>query len=529
MTNSIEEFENADVIFIIGSNTTETHPVIATFMKRAKNRGAKLIVADPRKIEMAQNADVYMQLESGTNVALINAMMNVIINEDLYDKDFIEERCENFEELFELIKDFTPEKAEEITKVPADLIREAARLYAKGPKSSIAYTMGIAQHSNGTDNVFSLSNLALLCGMVGKESTGVNPLRGQNNVQGSCDMGALPDGFPGYQKIDVKANVEKFEKAWGVPLSDRRGLTVSDMMEKAYNSELKCLYVMGENPMVSDPDLNHVKKALSNLDFLVVQDIFLTETAALADVVLPASSFAEKDGTFTNTERRVQLIRKAVPNQGNSKADLDIILELMDKFGYHNAARNAEEVMDEISKVVPQYKGINYKKIVELEGVQWPCPSEDHPGTKYLYKDGFAIGKAKFKAVNYNPPNETPDEEYPFVLNTGRVLYHYHTMTMTDKTEGLMKIASSGYVEMNPKSADKLGIVDGERVKLKSRRGETFAKVRILNSIAEGNLFVPFHFKDTLVNLLTNSAYDKMTKEPELKVCAVRLEKVINA
>lgn len=526
MTNSISEIDNADMIFVIGTNTTENHPVIGSKIKQAVRRGAKLVVADPREIELKKYADVYLQIKPGTNVALLNGMMNVIIEEGLQDSEFIAERTENYEELKEVVKDYTPEKVEEITGVSADLIREAARLYAKGGNSMLFYAMGVTQHSTGTQHVYSTANLAMLCGMLGRASVGVNPLRGQNNVQGACDMGCLPNVFTGYQKVTDKAIVEKFEKAWGAKLSDRVGLTVSEMMEAAGDGRVKAMYIMGENPMVSDPDLNHVEKALENLDFLVVQDIFLTETAELADVVLPAASFAEKDGTFTNTERRVQRIRKAIEPVGESKADWEIIMKIMNLMGYDKTYCCPAEIMEEITEVTPSYAGIDYKRLEELGSLQWPCPTKDHPGTPYLHKDKFARGKGLFKPVHYVPPKELPDEKYPLLLTTGRVLYHYHTRTMTKRVKGLEALVPESYIEVNPHTARRLGINDGDMVRVTSRRGTVKVKAKVTDMVEDGVVFMPFHFAEGAANKLTNPVFDEIAKIPELKVCAVRVERV---
>ncbi|SHE80116.1 formate dehydrogenase subunit alpha [Caloramator proteoclasticus] len=523
MTNSIGELEKADCIFIIGSNTTETHPVTATYIKRAKLNGAKIIVADPREIELTKGADVFMQLKPGTNVALLNAMMNVIIEEGLEDKKFIEERCENFEELVEIVKQYTPEKVEEITGVKAELIKEAARLYAMSEKSSIVYSMGITQHSSGVEHVYSVANLAMLCGKIGKEGCGVNPLRGQNNVQGACDMGCLPDVFPGYQKVFVKENLEKFEGAWGVKLSDKVGLTVPEVFKAAHDGKVKALYIMGENPMVSDPDIKHVEEALNSLEFLVVQDIFLTDTAKLADVVLPAASFAEKDGTFTNSERRVQRVRRAINSVGEAREDWRIIKELMIRLGYECSLNSSKDVMEEISKLTPQYRGIDYERIEE-KGLQWPVLDKNHSGTPILHVEKFARGKGLFKPAHYKAAAETPDSEYPLILTTGRVLYHYHTMTMTGKNEGLMNIVGEPFVEINPMNASKLGIKDGEMVEVTSRRGSVKVRAKVTERIEEDVVFMPFHFKEA--NTLTNTALDEVTKEPELKVCTVRINRL---
>lgn len=524
MTNGINEIIDADTIFIIGSNTTENHPVMGAKIKQALRKGAKLIVAEPREIELAKDADVFLQIKPGTNVALLNAMMNVILEEGLQDKEYIAERTENFEELEKVVKGYTPEKAAKICGVKAEDIRAAARLYASVDKASIIYCMGITQHSNGVNNVMSVSNLAMLCGNLGKESTGVNPLRGQNNVQGACDMGALPNVFTGYQPVTKPEALEKFEKAWGAKLSSKPGLTVPEMMEKAGHGEIKMLYIMGENPMVSDPDTNHVKHSLEHTDFLVVQDIFMTETAELADVVLPAAVFAEKDGTFSNTERRVQRVRKAVEPAGNAKADWTILAELMNRMGYAKRYRNASQIMDEIAALTPSYGGINYERLEE-KGIQWPCPTLEHPGTGFLHSGTFSRGKGLFKGIEHKDPVETPDSEYPFILTTGRVLYHYHTRTMTRRVKGLEKKVPESYMEINPKSAAKLGVKDGEVVKVSSRRGSIGVKARITDVVEEGVVFIPFHFAEASANVLTNGALDPTCKTPELKVCAVAINR----
>lgn len=525
MTNSIEEILSTDAMFVIGSNTTENHPIIGTKMKQAVKNGAKLIVADPRRIELADYADVFLQLKPGTNIALLNGMMNVIIEKRLYDKEYINDRCENFEELVNVVKEYTPERAAEICGVNAEDIIKAATIYGEAEKAGIYYTMGITQHTTGTSAVMSVSNLALLCGNVGKESAGVNPLRGQNNVQGACDMGGLPGDLPGYQKVFKPEVIEKFEKAWDVKLSPKAGLTIPEIFNGAHDGSIKFLYIMGENPMVSDPDLNHVKAALEHVDFLVVQDIFMTETSEFADVILPAASFAEKDGTFTNTERRVQRVRCAIEPVGESKADWQILMELMNYLGYEKKYSHPSKIMDEIASLTPSYGGITYEKIDE-NGIQWPCPDINHPGTKYLHKDKIARGKGLFMPAEYVESAEMPDREYPFVFTTGRILYHYHTRTMTGRVEGINKIAPSSYVEINETDASRLGINNGDRVKLTSRRGQIETTARITEIIDENVLFMPFHYSDGAANYLTNSATDPIAKISELKVAAVRIEKV---
>jgi formate dehydrogenase alpha subunit len=525
MTNSIAEIGDADVMFVIGSNTTENHPVIATKMKQAKAKGAKLIVADPRKIELAKYADVFLRIKPGTNIALLNAMMNVIIEEGLQDREYIEERTENYEALESLVKEYTPEKAAEVCGVNADDIRKAARIYAEGDRAGLFYTMGITQHTTGTQGVMSVSNLALLCGNIGKASAGVNPLRGQNNVQGACDMGGLPSDLTGYQKVAKPEVIEKFEKAWGVDLPKKVGLTIPEMLDGASHGTMKFLYIMGENPMVSDPDITHITHAFEHLDFMVVQDIFMTETAQMADVVLPAASFAEKDGTFSNTERRVQRVRKAIEPVGEAKADWEIIADLMNRLGYKTEYFHPSEIMDEIASVTPSYAGISYDRIEE-EGIQWPCPTKSHPGVKYLHKEACARGKGLFMPAEYTESAELPDRDYPLLLTNGRILYHYHTMTMTGKVDGLNQIAGKNFIEINPSTANKLGIEDGEMVRVTSRRGSIQTAARVSDIVDEDVVFMPFHYAEGSVNYLTNTSSDPYAKTPELKVCAVKVEKI---
>lgn len=525
MTNSIAEILDTDAMFVIGSNTTENHPVIGARMKQALNKGAKLIVADPRKIELAEYADVFLQLKPGTNIALLNAMMHVIYEKGLYDKEYIDERSENFEELVKVIKEYTPERAAEICGVDAEDIVKAATIYGEANKAGIFYTMGITQHTTGTNAVMSVSNLAMMCGNVGKESAGVNPLRGQNNVQGACDMGGLPSDLPGYQKVFKPEVIEKFEQVWGAKLSNEVGLTLSEIMDEAADGDIRFMYIMGENPMVSDPDINHVTHALESVDFLVVQDIFMTETAEKADVILPASSFAEKDGTFSNTERRVQRVRKAIEPIGDSKPDWQILMDIMNYLGYDKKYFDPSEIMDEIAQVTPSYGGISYKRL-EKGGIQWPCTSADDEGTKYLHKEAISRGKGLFMPAEHVDSAEMPDRDYPYVFTTGRILYHYHTRTMTGRVEGLNQLAPSSYVEINEITARKLGIADGDTVRLASRRGEIETTARITEIIDEGVLFMPFHFAEGAANYLTNTARDPIAKIPELKVAAVKIEKV---
>ncbi len=526
MTNSIAEIEGSDVIFVIGSNPTENHPVIGSDIKRAVKKGTKLIVADPRRIELARYADIAIQHKPGTDIALLNGMMHVIIDENLQDKDFIEERTENYDELRQIVADYTPQKVEEISGVPAEDIIEAARLYARAGKAAIYYAMGITQHKSGTENVTSITALAMLTGNVGRESTGVNPLRGQSNVQGACDVGALANVYPGYQAVDDPVIKDKFASAWGVDnLSTEPGLTVVEMFHAIDDDKLKAMYIMGENPAISDPDQSHIERALGKIDFLVVQDIFMTETAEYANVVLPAACFAEKDGTVTNTERRVQKVNKAVEPPGVAKPDWEIICELSTRMGYEMKYDSPAEIMAEIAGLTPIYGGIYYDRLGKT-GLQWPCKDREDPGTKYLHKGEFSRGKGKFYPSHYLPPVEGIDEEYNYIMMTGRMLYHYHTGTMTRNSEPIDKHEPEAYIEISAEDAKNLEINDHDRVKISSRRGEVETYARIVNRVQPGQLFMPFHYAESPANRLTLDELDPEAKIPELKVTAVKLEKV---
>ncbi len=527
MTNSIREIEDNDLLFVIGSNTKENHPIVALRMIKAVRKGAKLIVADPRKVPLVRFANLWLQHRPGTDVALLNSMMHVIVKEDLIDRDFIINMTEGFEkEFLENLEEYTPEVGEKITGVPKEKIIEAARLYGSAERAGIYYTMGITQHSHGSDNVFSIANLALMTGNLGKESSGVNPLRGQNNVQGSTDMGCSPDNYPGYQKVHLPAVKDKFERLWGAKLSDKPGLTASEMLFEAEAGKIKAMYIMGENPVLSDPDVGHTVKALKELDFLVVQDIFMTETAELADVVLPAASFAEKNGTFTNTERRVQRVRKALNPPGDAREDSWIIMQLSSRMGYEMKYANISEVFREIGQAWPAVAGITYSRL-EHGGLQWPCPTVDHPGTPYLFKGGFPRGKGRFTLVKYRDPMEMADKDYPFVLTTGRQLFQYHTGTMTRRVPPINEVSPGPYIEINPDDALSLGIENNQQVRVTSKRGSIELAVKITDRVEKGVVFIPFHFKEAAANVLTDSrALDPLCKIPELKVCAVRVEKV---
>ena len=525
MTNTIADIEKAEVILVTGSNTTENHPVLSTFVKRAvKFKGAKLIVVDPRHIKLTSHADMWLRPNLGTDVAWINGLMHVIIKENLHAQSFIADRTTGFDELKAMVEKFTPDYVESITGIPAQQIIDAARLYASAKAGSILYCMGITQHTTGTDNVKSLANLAMLCGNLGIEGGGVNPLRGQNNVQGACDMGGLPNVYTGYQKVIDEAARAKMEKAWGVAdLPDQPGLTVTHMVPKAYDGDLKAMYIIGENPLVSDPDLNHAEKSFARLDFLVVQDIFMTETARKADVILPSTCFAEKEGTFANTERRVQRVRKALEPPGSAREDWRITAEIARRMGYPMNYTSAWEIFEEITQVTPSYAGITYDRI-EREGLHWPCPTPDHPGTPILHTQQFTHGKGVFHAIDYIPPAEQVDADYPLYLTTGRVLYQYHTGTMTRKSEGLNDRAPESFVEISSLDAEKYGLNDAEKIRIASRRGEIIARVKVSDQAVDGTVFIPFHFAEAAANRLTNAALDPVANIPEYKVCAVKIE-----
>ena len=525
MTNSIPELADAKCIFIIGSNTTENHPIAAKWIMRGREKGAKIIVVDPRATQMAFLADIAVQHRLGTDVALINGLMHIILKEGWHDKAYVEERTEGFEALAAKLEDYPPDKVAEITGVDAATLRRMAEMFAKNKPASIVYCMGITQHTTGVDNVKDLANLAMLTGNVGVASGGVNPLRGQNNVQGACDMGGLPNVFTGYQPVADEAANKKFSEAWGRPLSNKPGLTILDMFTAIEAGKIKALYVVGENPLVTDPDLRHVEAALKHLDVFIVQDIFLTQTAKNATIVLPGTSFAEKDGTFSNTERRVLLVRQAIPPVGESRPDWMITQDLSTRVGYPMHYDSPEAIFEEMKSLTPSYAGMSYARLA-ANGLQWPCPTPEHPGTVFLHKDRFSRGKGAFTAIDYKPPAEVVDGAYPMWLSTGRSFAHYHSGTMTRVSPSLHQEVPEGYVEISPVDAKTMAIKDGERVKVSSRRGEIQIKARISGKVNRGVVFIPFHFAETAANVLTNSAYDPVAKIPEYKVCAVKVEKL---
>ena len=530
MTNPIEDItKKPDVIMLVGSNPEEAHPVVGMQIRQAVQRGCKLIVVDPRDIDLAKHADIHLKLKPGTNVAFANGIMNVIISEGLQDDKFIAERTEGYEKIKEIVKDYTPERVAQICHIDADDLRKAAIMYAKADKAPIIYCLGVTEHSTGTEGVMSMSNMALLVGKLGREGCGVNPLRGQNNVQGACDMGASPGDFPGYQKVANPEVIAKFEKAWNTKLNTNPGLHATEVFPAAIKGDIKGLYIYGEDPVVTDPDTHHIIKALESLEFFVIQELFMTETAEYADVILPGVSYAEKEGTFTNTERRVQRVRKAVTIPGNARLDTDILIDLMNRMGYPQPHLTSAQIMDEIASVTPSFGGISHARLDSEEvggkGLQWPCPTKDHPGTPIMHVGKFARGLGWFYPAEYIPSAELPDEEYPIILMTGRILYHDTTRAMTGKTPELMEIEGRSFIEMNEQDAEKLGIKNGDRVRVTSRRGQIESTARVGTKVSKGESWMPFHFPDGNANWLTNAALDKYARIPEYKVCAIRIEK----
>ena len=529
MTNSIDDLDQADVVLVIGSNTTEAHPIIGVELKKAAQAGTRIFVVDPRQIRLTQHAEKWLPVEPGANIALINAMMRVIIEEGLADEEFIAARTEGFEAVRALVSDYDLEWAAEVTGLSVEDIREVAIAYGSAGAASIVYAMGVTQHETGTHQVRAVANLAMLTGNIGRPGTGVNPLRGQNNVQGACDLACLPNCLPGYQQLTDRGTLDRFCDYWETEreLSTESGLTLVEMMDAALSGELKAMYIMGENPVIADPDQAHVLEALEKLDFLVVQDIFMTETASLADVVLPAASFLEKDGTFTNTDRRIKRARKILESPGMALPDGEIIVRLSHLLGIDDEYASASEVMIEMSSVTPQYGGVSYRRL-EVEGeIRWPCPDDDHPGTPILHAERFTRGRGEFAPVDYVPTAEQATTDRPLILTTGRHLWNFHTNTMTGRTAGLSELNDRGYLEMNPADARDLGICDGDSVEVTSAHGSVTASARVLRDGApkRGVVFMPFHFADAPANRLTGTTLDPTAKIPGLKVTAVKVRK----
>jgi len=523
MTNSITDFVGADCIMMFGSNAAETHPIIMGEIYKGKDQGATLIVVDPRRTEVARNADIHLQIRPGSDIPLIGGMMRHILDNKLEAKEFIKERTEDFAELKNFLKEWSVRKASEECGISPDQLRQVAQIYARAGEAMIVFCMGITQHACGTANVFAICNLAMLCGHVGSAHSGICPLRGQNNVQGACDVGALPNVYPGYQSVADLVMKDKFERAWGRPLSDKPGMTVTEIISSS-GTGIRALYIMAENPLLSDPNQNHVIESLPKLDFLVVQDIFLTETARFADLVLPGSCFAEKTGTFTNTERRIQLLHKVVDPPGDAKDDFTILCMLGRALGLDYDYTDPAQVMDEMAEVTPIMAGVHFNRLGSA-GLQWPCPADDHPGTRFLHAGKFTRGKGLFVVPGYTPPKEMPDKDYPFTLITGRMFSHYHTGTMTRRSSFLNREVDKAFVEINPDDADAHGIQDGDKVRLSTRRGSISTTARITPRMNRGAIFAPFHFSEAPANALTIEELDPISKIPEFKACAASLVK----
>ena len=541
MSNSMDDVANqAQAFFIIGSNTTEQHPVFGAMLRQAvRQRGAKLVVADPRKIDITEFATLHLRQRPGTDIALLNGLMYIILEKGWQNQAFIEERTENFDEFKATVMQYPPEKAAEITRIPVEKLYEAAEILATNSPMAVMWAMGITQHIVGVRNVIDLANLQLLLGNMGKPGGGVNPLRGQNNVQGACDMGGLPNVYPAYQPVTSEEAREKFLKAWGATADAKVGLTVTEMMPGILEGKIKSLYIIGEDPVMSDPDTKHIRHCLEELDFLVLQEIFTSETAAYADVLLPGSTFAEKTGTFTNTERRVQMVRQAIEPIGDSNPDWVILSELAKKLMVRISDRvqndaphagweysSTSEIMSEINAVTPSYGGITHERLENGERLQWPCPTADHPGTPVLHTKQFTRGKGKFMPIDHVPPAEKPDDNYPMIMNTGRVLYHWHGGQMTRRAKGIMQVYGEALVELNPDDALKIGVNGNTRVRITSRRGSIEAKAWVTDRVPPGMVYANFHFPEASANELTHASLDPVAKIPEYKITAVKVELV---
>lgn len=526
MTNSIGEIRDADFLFVIGSNTSEAHPIIAMEMKRAVHRGATMVVADPRKVWMTTIAERHLALNPGTDVWLLNAMAHVIIDEGLTDNDFIEKNTEHFESVKAAVAKYTPEEAEKVTGVAANDIREVARQYATTKRAGIYYTLGITEHSHGTDNVYALSNLVLMTGHLGKRSTGLNPLRGQNNVQGANDSGASPVFFPGYQRVGEPEVQAKYEASWGVKLSDRPGYNLNEMMKMA-GKEIKAFFVMGEDIVLSEPNVTKLEEGLNKVEFVVLQDLFLNETARFADVIFPAACFAEKDGVFTNSERRVQRVRKGVEPPGEARADWEILIDLANACGANWHYDSPAEIYDEMVKDAPNFSGISHARIDERhEGLQWPCKDAASDGTLFLHEGGILRGKGQFQAVEYRPSLELACEQYPLIMSTGRTLYHYNAATQTRRDPGTDEKQPEAFVEIHRFDARQRGIADGDMVSIRTRRGQVECRAIISKQVRKGCIWMPLHFAEARANLLTNDVGDPVTGTAEFKVCAAEITRV---
>lgn len=528
MTNSFEHFPHAQMMLLMGSNITEAHPVAGTLLKQAVRNGCRLIVADPRRTDIAKLAEPHLQLKVGSDIALLNGIMSVLIHEELYDKKFVQEHTEGFDELKASLANYSPEQAEKDCGIPAATIIKVAHDLATTKPAMLAYTLGITEHSCGVHNVYACAALQMLLGNMGKTLGGLNPLRGQNNVQGACDMGALPSTLTGAQKLADPAARQKFAQFWGVDaLSDKEGLAMPEMIEGLATQKVRAFYIFGENIANTEPDIRHVEHCLASAEFLVVQDIFQNETSKFAHVILPAAAWSENDGTFTNSERRVNRVRTASKAPGIAMPNWWIFKELAAKMGHVWQSNSAQEIWDnEVSVLAPTYGGIKYARL-EGDGLQWPCPNTVHMGTNVLHRGGnFARGKGRFIPVMHTPPAEVPDADYPFTLSTGRRLYHYHTRTQTGRCEGLNTLLPHETADISPTDAARMGIADGEIIRLVSRRGSVEVAAKISADIPAGLVWTSFHFRENNANWLTNPVLDPISKTAEYKACSVRVEKI---
>lgn len=530
MTNTIQDItREAEVIMLIGSNPEEAHPVLGMQIRAAVESGTKLIVVDPRSIGLTQHADIHIKLRPGTNVAFANGIVHILIKEGLIDKNYVDQRTEGFDALVEMAQDYPPSRVAEICNIREEDLIAAAKLYGSAQAAPIMYCLGVTEHSTGTQGVMALSNIALINGKLGRPGCGVNPIRGQNNVQGACDMGALPADLPGYQKLTNADVLSKFRIKWGKALPESPGLKATEVLPAALTGKIRGLFICGEDPVRTDPDSNHVIECLKSLDFFVVSELFMTETARLADVVLPGRSYAEKEGTFTNTERRVQRVRKAVDGPKGPKLDTEIVTEIMNRMGYPQPLLSAEEIMDEIAEITPSYAGISHTRLDSSDwldqGLQWPCTHSTHCGTPIMHVEKCARGLGAYSNAEYQESAEMPDSDYPLIMMTGRILYHYNACAMTGRATGMNEFANRSFIEMNAKDAEKLGISNGDAVTVSSRRGEISSTAHVSNKTNPGETWMPFHFQDGNSNWLTNAALDPTSKVPEFKVCAVRVSK----
>ncbi|MDH3830387.1 MAG: formate dehydrogenase subunit alpha [Gammaproteobacteria bacterium] len=525
VSNPVQDVAEADVIIVIGANPTENHPVAATFMKNAVKNGKTLIVIDPRRNNLARHAQYVLQFQPDTDVALLNGIMHAVIDQGLADKDFIADRTNGYEDLKKHLENFSPEAVAPLCGIDAGTLKEVARVYASANASMILWGMGISQHSHGTDNSRALISLALLCGQIGRPGTGLHPLRGQNNVQGASDVGLIPMVYPDYQRVDNEDARKRFEKLWGTELDPEPGLTVVEIMHAVLDEKIHGMYIMGENPAMSDPNLNHARKALASLDHLVVQDIFLTETAFYADVVLPASAFAEKTGTFTNTDRCVQLGRQAIDPPGEARQDLWIIQQLATRLGCDWLYEGPQQVFEEMRKAMPSIAGISWQRLQQQESVTYPCVTENDPGQPVIFREDFPTGdgRAQFVISPYRHAQETPDPEYPFVLITGRQLEHWHTGAMTRRATVLNELEPSPVASLHPDTLRELGAEAGDPITLSSRRGNVEVTARADDAVQPAQVFLPFCYHEAAANLLTNEALDPDAKIPEFKYCAIRV------